>query len=176
MAEAEGWRRNADERFQEVEDRARTAEERRLDAERRCFQAERRRLDAERRLALLERVLHEMGLASARMRQLVVELGSLAARLRRALEQAPPSTGQPISGPAAEADHRVEMADALAAAVERLRTRAATVDEPASSPEIAPCAQSTPAPAPVAMARPRHKHSLSGIARWRIWRKQRRKG
>jgi hypothetical protein len=54
------------------------------------------------------------------------------------------------------------MADALAAAVERLRARAeATV--------AAPSASSVPP-----IVREPHKHSMSLIGRWRLRRKQRR--
>jgi hypothetical protein len=63
--------------------------------------------------------------------------------------------------PAAEA-RGAEMAEALAAAVERLRARAEV--------SVAPLAEPT-APAVV---RPAHKHSMSLIGRWRNRRKQRR--
>jgi hypothetical protein len=177
MAEAEGWRRDADQRLRELEERARLAEERRLDAEGRCFQAERRRLDAERRAQLLERALHEMSLAVARMRRLVGELTRLAAHLRGALDdpgvrssQPPPAEAVEIDHPTeidrpTEIDHRTEMADALAAAVERLRARVAAVGEPAPRP-------SSPPQAPVER-RPPHKHTMSWIARRRARRKQR---
>ena len=56
----------------------------------------------------------------------------------------------------------VEMADALAAAVERLRARAEAVPP---SAEVAP--------APRVQQKP-HKHSMSLVKRWRIRRKQRR--
>jgi hypothetical protein len=68
------------------------------------------------------------------------------------------------------------MADALAAAVERLRARVAAVDEvgpeqPAPAPQAAP----TRTAAPVA-PRPPHKHSTSLLGRlrkrWRNRRKQ----
>ena len=64
--------------------------------------------------------------------------------------------------PAAEEPRGLEMTEALAAAVERLRLRAeATVAEPARSPQ--------------AVLRPQpHKHSMSLIRRLRIRRKQRR--
>jgi hypothetical protein len=52
-----------------------------------------------------------------------------------------------------------EMAEALAAAVERLRAR---VEE------------QPPVPAAAAVHRPPHKHSMSLIGRWRMRRKQRR--
>ena len=54
------------------------------------------------------------------------------------------------------------MAEALAAAVERLRARAE-----AAVPEELPAATKVP-------ELPRYKHSLSLVGRWRIRRKQRR--
>jgi hypothetical protein len=68
--------------------------------------------------------------------------------------------GQPLPSAVrpAEGQH-LEMAEALAAAVERLRAR---VEEQPEHPRVAP---------PV---RPSHKHSRSLIGRWRIARKQRR--
>jgi hypothetical protein len=63
--------------------------------------------------------------------------------------------------PAAEA-RGAEMAEALAAAVERLRARAEVSAAPVSEPT-----------APAAL-RPPHKHSMSLIGRWRNRRKQRR--
>ncbi len=59
----------------------------------------------------------------------------------------------------------VEMADALAAAVERLRARAEAVPETGQAPHEPP---------PARPAQPQHKHSMSLIKRVRIWRKQRR--
>ncbi len=81
--------------------------------------------------------------------------------------QAPPAAAvAPAAQPSAAAEARgVEMADALAAAVERLRARAEAVPEaeqPVHVPPPAPAAQAT------------HKHSMSLIKRVRIWRKQRR--
>jgi hypothetical protein len=62
------------------------------------------------------------------------------------------------------------MADALAAAVERLRARAQA--SPPSPEQDAPQAEVDP-PTP-AVKRPAHKHSLSLIGRIRNRRKQRR--
>jgi hypothetical protein len=73
------------------------------------------------------------------------------------------STEPGPSARAAAAEARgAEMADALAAAVERLRARA----EAAHVAEQSPPAR--------AVVRPPHKHSMSLIKRWRIRRKQRR--
>jgi hypothetical protein len=70
---------------------------------------------------------------------------------------------------AAQETHGAEMADALAAAVERLRARAEV------APELAPEHAEEPphAPAPRVEGAP-HKHSMSLITRVRRWRKQRR--
>jgi hypothetical protein len=66
-----------------------------------------------------------------------------------------------------------EMADALAEAVERLRARAeAAALEDAEAGEAPARAQAPGAQA----AQPAHKHSMSLLARLRMWRKQRRKG
>ena len=70
------------------------------------------------------------------------------------------------------------MAEALAAAVERLRARVeaageapADADRGASEPRVTP---GGPLPAP-AVKRPAHKHSMSLLTRLRIRRKERRK-
>jgi hypothetical protein len=173
-----------DERVRVAEDRARTAEEQRLQIEGRCFAAERRRLDAERRLQQVEALLEEALQAGARMRGLVGELSELAATLRHGLET---SAAQQPARPSAEdtvaAEHRAEMVDALASAVERLRARVDEVKSVEPEPDIAEpdianrfeqtlrepvLAQSGPVP-----ARPSHKHSMSAISRWRNKRKQR---
>ncbi len=54
-----------------------------------------------------------------------------------------------------------EMAEALAAAVERLRARAEAASRPIEDPPV------------TFLVRPPHKHSMSLIARWRKRRKQR---
>jgi hypothetical protein len=77
---------------------------------------------------------------------------------------APPDQADPQPSAASEA-RGAEMADALAAAVERLRARAEAAPEPAEAP---------PAPTSPRIERAPHKHSMSLIKRVRIWRKQRR--
>jgi hypothetical protein len=68
--------------------------------------------------------------------------------------------GQPLPAVAGAAEgQHLEMAEALAAAVERLRAR---VEEQPEHPHVAP------------IVRAPHKHSSSLITRWRIARKQRR--
>jgi len=71
-------------------------------------------------------------------------------------EAGPPRPGSRVAGATV---HNGEMVDALAAAVERLRARAAEGAQP---------------PPPRAPAAPKHKHSLSLIGRLRLARKQRR--
>ena len=142
-----------------------------------------RGLDAER--AARERTqaqLETMTRGHAQMQQLVGDMKGLIERLSGAVADvqvrhaAPGAVSAPLhryaaSSPAAPVGAReqaaaqargTEMADALAAAVERLRARAeATVEEPRAA-----------AARPSAL--PRYKHSLSLIGRWRIRRKQRR--
>jgi hypothetical protein len=121
--------------------------------------------EGQRTTALAERVQHvEHALAAIReshlrMATTVAELKTLAAQLRTTIESsstsAPPSPA-PTHAPASPRSE--EMADALAAAVQRLRARAQA---------------GRPAPSP---ARPAHKHSMSLIGRLRLRRKQRREG
>lgn len=90
-----------------------------------------------------------------RVAELEAELERTAAELRQqALAQGTPgapSTGQIAESETAEAKRRQEMADALAAAVERLRARAAVVEPPPLQPPAAPVsAPETPAPEPLA--------------------------
>jgi hypothetical protein len=128
-----------------------------------------------------ERLLESMREGHRQMEGLVGEMKGIVARLTaafgaarrpdvrpdRAADPQPhlregfaPGEARPTEpGPLARG---AEMADALAAAVERLRARA----------EAAPVAEQRP-PAP-AVARPPYKHSMSLITRWRIRRKQRR--
>jgi hypothetical protein len=199
MAELRDWQQDDDgaaqgERVRRAEERARRAEEQRVQAEGRCFAAERRRLDAERRLEQVEALLREACLAGERTRKLVLELIAAAAQLRAGLErsQTQPAAVCPDEAAAAE---RAEMADALAAAVERLRARVAEVKgiehEPVSADRsadpVAMPVQSAAAPfhsaAPVpagaqaaSQTREPHKHSMSAIARLLKKRKQRQQG
>lgn len=83
-------------------------------------------------------------------------------RSRRATDEPPLPTLTPPSRELAPEARGAEMADALAAAVERLRERAL------AAPELQP----EPASPPV--VRVPHKHSMSLIGRWRFRRKQRR--
>lgn len=172
MAEPREWQQHQDDP-PAVEARLRVAEEQRVQAEGRCFAAERRRLDAERRLAEAELALEQARAAGERTGRLVGELIALAAQLRRSLEQAPPQPAS-TSGDTAAVE-RAQMADALAAAVERLRARVAEVkagdaEEPAGPAVVEPVAVAIAA-APA--RRVPHKHSMSAIARWRNRRKQR---
>jgi len=120
-----------------------------------------------------EHVLERIREGHGRMEALLGEIRGLIARLAAALrsgvvstEQAPAPTGEPAPLPRTEPAHPAragdtEMAQALAAAVERLRARA----ELAGQGEQ----QGTPARA----VREPHKHSMSAIGRWRMRRKQR---
>lgn len=170
MAEPREWQHHPDDDAPPVSERLRVAEEQRVQAEGRCFAAERRRLDAERRLAEAELLLEQARAAGERTGQLVGELIALVAQLRDSLQRTPaPATAIPDDAAVAE---RAQMADALAAAVERLRARVADVkagdgDEPAPEQAVRP-------PAGPLIRRPSHKHSMSAIGRWRNRRKQRR--
>jgi hypothetical protein len=112
------------------------------------------------RLERVEGALETIRESHRRMAQTVGELKDVTIHLR-ALAERPSAPVVPVvplsaaSSPALSAPQREEMADALAAAVERLRARA----------------QQAPTPAP---ARKPHKHSMSLIGRLRYARKQRR--
>ena len=110
-----------------------------------------------------ERQLASMREAHRRIERLVAELKVVALQLRAAAARSAPE--QPKSPVTSEP--REELADALAAAVERLRARAVLAQEPPAEPV------SVPVPAPVA-ERSSHKHSMSLLTRLRIRRKQRR--
>lgn len=89
-----------------------------------------------------------------RVAELEAELERTAAELRQqALAQGTPgalSAGQIAESETAEAKRRQEMADALAAAVERLRARAAVVEPPLQTPAAPVSVPETPAPEPLA--------------------------
>ncbi len=118
----------------------------------------RRTSELARRLEDVESALAAIRESHQRMAGTVSELKGVAMRLRAAVE------AEPAPESASVRPRSEEMADALAAAVERLRARAqeGTVAQPDSKPTVAPV-QSTP-----------HKHSMSLISRWRLRRKQRR--
>jgi chromosome segregation ATPase len=158
-----------------------------------------RGLDAERSAReRSERLLERMREGHRRLEALLGEMNGIVARVTAALagggrtalaRQSPPTSAPETRG--------AEMADALAAAVERLRARAEAAPpvgegpvEPADAPvaqaepsapeDLAPPARQTAAQGPRVVfrepvARPSvHKHSLSWFARRRIKRKQRR--
>jgi chromosome segregation ATPase len=109
------------------------------------------------RLENVESALQAIRESHRRMATTVSELKGVAMRLRAAVDSEPPRGSSPVR-PRSE-----EMADALAAAVERLRARAeATVAQRPDTPSVPP------------IVREPHKHSLSLIGRWRLRRKQRR--
>ena len=148
----------------------------------------RREIDAERTARLeAERRLAEMRTGYRRMELLVAELKGTMAQLRSAAMREPSAGGTTL--PVAPAEHREELADALAAAVERLRARAEAaasepgelLDAPAGEPgELV----QAPAPGPsaeldrpsivAAEQRTTHKHSMSLLGRVKLRRKQRR--
>jgi chromosome segregation ATPase len=114
---------------------------------------ERERVARERSERLLEGMRH----GHRQMEGVIGEIKGILERLLAAAEaESPPA---PVLVPEARG---VEMADALAIAVERLRARAQ------AAPVIEERSQERP------HARPVHKHSMSLIKRWRIRRKQRR--
>ncbi len=114
---------------------------------------ERERMARERSERLLEGMRH----GHRQMEGVIGEIKGILERLLAGPEAARPPA--PVLVPEARG---VEMADALAIAVERLRARAqAAPAVEQRSPERPP-------------ARPVHKHSMSLITRWRIRRKQRR--
>ncbi|HEY3865477.1 MAG TPA: hypothetical protein VGL54_05275 [Solirubrobacteraceae bacterium] len=147
----------------------------------------RREIDAERTVRVeAEQRLAEMRAGYRRMEVLVAELKGGMAQLRVA------ATREPDAGerarPAAPAEQREELADALAAAVERLRARAEAsaseselLGDPDSEPgERAEASATGPSaeldrPSAAATKHPaRHKHSMSLLGRVRLRRKQRR--
>ncbi|MHB8241496.1 MAG: hypothetical protein ACYDHN_05845 [Solirubrobacteraceae bacterium] len=130
-----------------------------------------------------EALLESMRQGHSRMEGLVGEMKGIVDRLSSAVAAEATSTVTPTPSGA-------EMADALAAAVERLRARAEAVPpeamgEPAaesvvgSAPHAEAAAPDDRAPdltatPPPPVIRPTHKHSLSLIGRVRLRRKQRR--
>ena len=146
-----------------------------------------------------ERLLQSMREGHGRMEALVGEIRGIVARVSSALARHSDEDA-PAAEPLAPEQRGAEMADALAAAVERLRARAEAVPsetleedsgslaEPlvqayADGPEsLAQALADEPErrapvveqPAPALIAHAAHKHSLSWIKRQRIRRKQRR--
>jgi chromosome segregation ATPase len=153
------------------------------DLERRALEI-RREIDSER--SLRERAEHQladMRAGYSRMEVLVAELKSVMAQLRAAAAHAP-APEQPVPGAHAghgdrsEIGQREELADALAAAVERLRARAeASPLEPEDLTDAAvvtPLAELERSPDTSLEKRAPHKHSMSLLTRIKRRRKQRR--
>jgi chromosome segregation ATPase len=115
------------------------------------------------RLENVESALAAIHESHRRMAGTVSELKGVAMRLRVAVDAQPARESSSSPSPSAR-PRSEEMADALAAAVERLRARAQ------ESAAVGPDA--TPTVPPV--VRVSHKHSMSLIGRWRLRRKQRR--
>jgi DNA repair exonuclease SbcCD ATPase subunit len=140
------------------------------------------RVEAEHRLA-------EMHVGYRRMELLVAELKGMMAQLRVAATREPSVAGGRAQRPVAPAEQREELADALAAAVERLRARAeAAASEPGELLDVSagdPGGELAEAPAPGRSVEPDrssaapdeqrtpHKHSKSLLGRARLRRKQR---
>jgi predicted nucleic acid-binding Zn-ribbon protein len=96
-----------------------------------------------------ERELQNMRDGHLRMEQIVRELQGIALQLRGTLNPTlTPAAAPKGSGrtPREEEDHRLEMAKALAAAVERLRARVSAVDELEHIPADVPSSEAEPAP------------------------------
>jgi chromosome segregation ATPase len=133
------------------------------DLERRALEIQ-QGLDAERGAReRSERLLENMREGHSRIELLVGEMKGIVARVSAALaaEQRTPPARQ-LAETVVEQARGAEMADALAAAVERLRARAETVEDARVTHR------------PPAAERPAHKHSMSWLRRRGIKRKQRR--
>jgi len=141
----------------------------------------RREIDAERTARVeAERRLAEMRAGYRRMELLVAELKGTMAQLRAATTRQD-GAGGTTQLPVAPAEHREELADALAAAVERLRARAEAsasqseeLEELADASAPRPSAEIDRPSAAVAEQRALYKHSMSLLGRARLRRKQRR--
>jgi TolA-binding protein len=114
----------------------------------------RRTFELAERLEHVESALQAIRESHRRMALTVSELKDVAVRLRAAIDRGP------VQEPARPRSE--DMAEALAAAVERLRARAETTSAVSATPSVPP------------VVRAPHKHSMSLIGRWRIRRKQRR--
>jgi chromosome segregation ATPase len=140
--------------------------------ERHAFEI-RREIDSERAARKrAERQLQNMRGGYRRMELLVAELKGVMAQLRAAVALRV-SAEQPKPG--VHGEQREELADALAAAVERLRARAESSTtqpmQPTAAPPIGPTAV---VDGGGSAERPPHKHSMSLLTRVRIRRKHRR--
>jgi fused signal recognition particle receptor len=126
----------------------------------------------------IRRLESQAAAAGSQIREL--EARSTAAQSR--IEELERSlTGAVAAGePESEEVRREEMAAALAAAVERLRTRVAAVGElqvSANPPDEPPVEAPAREPRAATAIRPKpHKHSMSLIGRWRVARKHRHEG
>jgi chromosome segregation ATPase len=140
-------------------------------------------IDSERRLReRAEGQLAEMRAGYRRIELLVVELKGFMAQLRAAAAREPkPEPAPSVPGDRSEIGQREELADALAAAVERLRASADAAalesEHSAETPVTRRPFNSDP-PTPLAVApeagRAPHKHSMSLLTRIKRRRKQRR--
>jgi chromosome segregation ATPase len=140
----------------------------------------RREIDSERSLReRAERQLADMRAGYRRIELLVSELKGFMAQLRAAAaRESKREPASAVPGDRSEIGQREELADALAAAVERLRARAeASPIEPedltGASIATPPSELELPAGSPAAKPSP-HKHSMSLLTRIKRRRKQRR--
>jgi hypothetical protein len=118
----------------------------------------RREMDLQREArAQSERELQSMREGHSRMESIVRELRDIAVQLRSGLPAALADEGDLADKERAareEEEHRLEMARALAAAVERLRARVTAVDDLEPGPAAAPAPGPAAAPAPGPAAAP----------------------
>jgi hypothetical protein len=129
-----------------------------------------------------ERALEAMRESHTAMAATVRELRDVARRLRDAAANPPsrmaaaPVSEVPVASEPPSQAQREGMADALAAAVERLRARAEEPFPPPlpREPERTPTAGAPIAGEPPASKPKPHKHSMSLLGRWRAARKHRR--
>jgi hypothetical protein len=125
-----------------------------------------------------ERLLERMREGHRRLELLLGEMNGIVARVTTALAREERPAAVPAPAPVASPEVRgAEMADALAAAVERLRARAEAtpLEAPATAPEPQ---RAAPSPASAfhepRVRPPAHKHSLSWFGRMKMRRKLRR--
>ncbi len=125
-----------------------------------------------------ERLLERMREGHRRLELLLGEMNGIVARVTSALARDERPAPAPAPAPVASPEVRgAEMADALAAAVERLRARAEATPLEAPAPETEP-QRAAPSPASAfhepRVRPPAHKHSLSWFGRMKMRRKLRR--
>lgn len=145
-----------------------------------------------------EQLLENMRQGHRQMETLLGEMKGIVGRVSDALSAQSQQPPEPVARALAPELRGAEMADALAAAVERLRARAEAIESTAAGAPATAAPTTAEAPAPVSaepaaqaprrerfapvvqrpsadpVPAPPHKHSMSWITRRRIKRKQRR--